>query len=137
MASTRKIIDILKLPPLNCYGFDVTSEVANYTRDGVMIHKTSPCFDSWSVMLIKPYMKRAEFVDIRGNITDEFWGDENDFNLWFLGKAVRDEQFFVIGFYRKGHEVITGRVVKCKIWLDAWDKYQEFYQADDMAWHIT
>ena len=89
IAPTRKIIDILSMPTSSFTGFLSASskESLVYMKGGIRIH-TLPMNHELKEYS-KPHIKYAEFVDMRGNITDEFWGCVNDFNLWFLGNYAK------------------------------------------------
>ena len=138
MAVTRRIIDILNLPTghlghiYNARGKDALT----YSSDSVRIH-TVP-LDYRGRDKVRTHIKYAEFVDILGNVTDEFRGTTNDFDLWFLGKAGRGEQFFIIGFRRCGSEMEMFRVTGYDAWIGAADgpfsSAQEFVQDGDMTW---
>ena len=142
MATTRKIIDILTMPTSHFSGFlpAHSRESLVYTKNGVRIHtiQIDHPLKNWA----KTQFKRAEFVDVLGNVTDEFWGNINDFNDWFVGKAARGEQFFVVFFNRDGPAVELRRVIGYRGWIGSpHDKISEaskqFYQADDMTWRLV
>ena len=140
MAAIRKIIDILAMPIGSIYGFLPVNpkESLAYIRDGVRVH-TLP-IDHKSKENAKTHCKWAEFVDIFGNITDEFWSDINDFDYWFIGKVARGEQFFVIFHNHNRPNGETVRVITHGAYVDglhgAVGRTLHFAQADDMTWHI-
>lgn len=42
------------------------------------------------------HLKTLEFIDAEtGEVTDEFYGGANDFNIWFTAKAARGDRFNV------------------------------------------
>ena len=140
MATTRKIIDILSLPTGSMpYGkFTLAEAPLTYPQNGSRKHTIAPFHDLDG--FFETNRKYAEFVDILGNVTDEFFGRCNDFNLWFLGKAARNEQFFIIGFNYKGADLQVGRVTSLEIWVGSYKVgvgsggFQKFVQAEDMTW---
>ena len=142
MAAMRKIIDILSLPTGSMpYGkFTLAENPLTYPQNGSRKHTISPFRDLDG--FFETHRKYAEFVDILGNVTDEFWGNINDFNDWFVGKAARGEQFFVVFFNRDGPAVELRRVIGYRGWIGSpHDKISEaskqFYQADDMTWRLV
>ena len=136
-AHTRKIIDILNLPtcsmPLYQFGYMGS---LTYPHNGINKHTMTLEYNFHREMQI--HLKTAEFVDILGNITDEFYGYYNDFHLWFIGKAARNEQFFVLMF---NHDADNGnvqvmRVNSLHVWIGPHNGgcFRKFVQAEDMTW---
>ena len=141
MAATRRIIDILAMPIGTMYGFLHVShkESLVYNREGTRVH-TLP-MDHKLKEYAKTCYKWAEFVDILGNVTDEFWSDINDFDDWFVCKAARGEQFFVIFHNHNRPCGETSRITTlgtyAKGLCGSFGKVLTFVQADDMTWSIT
>lgn len=72
-------------------GFLTSSENMTYIRGGVRIHTTEMedlVGDS------NRHILYAEFIDYdSGEVTDQFYGIANDFDVWFAAKAAKGERF--------------------------------------------
>lgn len=75
-------------------GFLTSSENLTYIRGGVRIHTTEM---GALVGDSNRHILYAEFIDYdSGEVTDQFYGIANDFNVWFAAKAAKGERFDVL-----------------------------------------
>lgn len=134
-----KIKDILALPLCEIgQPFDAGKHAITYNLNGIRKHTISMQHRMYDRLTDRCF-KYIEFVDICGNVTDEFWGSLNDFNIWFLGKCARGEQFFIIFYPNDPAKKKAFRVVKADAWLGSPYEHHEwsdqtFIQNDDMTW---
>lgn len=68
------------------------AKTCHYKMNNVMIHKPS----SNNFFYQYSCKKYAEMINDEGNVTDAFYSSGNDFNLYFLAKANRNEKFSVV-----------------------------------------
>lgn len=134
-----KIIDILDLPTVAGVSMFSSRFSVTYRSGNVMRHTTS--LNDPAHRMARTDLKYAEFVDVLGNVTDEFWGNRSDFNLSFLAKCARGEQFFVIVYPHEAGEAKAYRAVGVRGWLGSEYEYhdwsqQHFVQARDMTWEM-
>lgn len=73
-------------------------------------------------------MKFAEIVDANGNVTDEFYGVENDFNAWVVAVASKGQKFG-INLFEHGK-----RVPIVKLALNAFGGTWKLEKTDNGTW---
>ena len=115
----------------NGYFSSTRQKPVTYTQNGIRKHK--PPFGSvWDKhnesKLVTGVFTNAE----TGEITDEFYGNCNDFNLWFLGKVGRGEQFDVYIKFTGFDSFV--QIDQVGAWLGAPDDpngYRQQFEHDD------
>lgn len=117
----------------NGYFTSMRQKPVTYMQNGIRKHK--PPFGSvWDkhseAKLVTGVFTNAE----TGEITDEFYGNCNDFNLWFLGKVGRGERFDVYIKFTGFDSFV--QVDQVGAWLGASDDpkgYRQQFEHDDKS----
>ena len=104
--TTNQSINFKQNEIIAFYGYYHDNGVT-YLKNGIRQHK--PTMDSFFYKYSVTQYKTGKFVNAEtGEITDEFWGNANDFNIWFLAKVGRNEKFF---FYLNPHKNETAEML--------------------------
>lgn len=130
-----KIKDILSLPTCEFFGIFNTGKLSltYMQQNGIRKHTLSMEHNMYDRITSKNF-KTFEFVDIYGNVTDEFYGNWNDFDIWFLTKAAKGEQFFIICYPNNPEQEKVMRAVRTQACLGS--SIETFEQKEDMTWEL-
>ena len=117
----------------NGYFSSTRQKPVTYSQNGVRKHK--PPFGSVWDKHTEARIVTGLFADAdSGEVTDEFYGNCNDFNLWFLGKVGRGERFDVFIKFTGYDDFV--KVDQVGAWIGAPndpDSYKQQFTHDELS----
>lgn len=104
--------DRVRFTAFTCTGIGQT-----YKKGGIVVHY-SPFADTFWRAAPSYSKATAEFRNENGEVTDRFFGVNNDFNRYFTARAAKSKKFDVYVFCEEDKKMIKATDIKCLIGED-------------------
>lgn len=132
-----KLKDILTLPTGRAVPIDPTQDAQTcYRSRKVRRHTMALHTFDMDYEDAQTNRKFLDIVNLRGEVTDEFFGTRNDFNEFFAERAETGDPFFVVCYTHKNtdpYQVIRANRVSIR----SGNRRRQYIQQEDMSWRAV